>query len=101
LIAVAAYGLYQVKYVVRDVKYEVAQLSQELQAEQERLHVLKTEWAYLTRPDRLRSLSENHLQLVPVSGSHMQEMYVLPVRGEPLIPEATDAPMAQEASYGG
>ncbi len=64
-------GLYQVKYRVRDVKSDVAALEAELAKEKESLHVLKAEWAYLNRPERLQQLSDRHLGLAPLSASQI------------------------------
>lgn len=49
---------------------EVADLQRQIGAERERLEVLRDEWAYLTRPDRLRDLATmdfERLQLMPMT----------------------------------
>lgn len=77
VIIVSAYGLYQVKYQVRDVKQEAARINAQLQAENKTLHVLKAEWVYLNRPARLQELSRKHLDLVPLAADHMMDSHSL------------------------
>jgi cell division protein FtsL len=77
VIIVSAYGLYQVKYQVRDVKKEAARIDAQLQAENKTLHVLKAEWVYLNRPARLQELSRKHLDLVPLAADQMMDNHSL------------------------
>ena len=82
VILVAILGVTRIKYVVGDVKRDVSRLELQLAEEQSKMHVLQAEWAHLNRPERLASLTEQHLALVPVSATMMQEVYAIPVRGE-------------------
>ena len=77
-IAVLAIGLYLVKYSVQDVQRNVATLKAELATEKESLHLLNAEWAYLNRPDRLRNLSDRHLDLVAIDSRQIGQVSVLP-----------------------
>lgn len=98
VILVAVLGVTRVKYVVGDVKRDVRQMERELAEEQAKMHVLQAEWAHLTRPERLAALNEQHLALVPVSVTSMQEVYAIPVRGE--AAEAIDqTPKATAVRY--
>jgi hypothetical protein len=76
--AASAIGLYLVKYNVQDVNRDVVTLKESLAQEKESLHLLNAEWAYLNRPDRLRQLSERHLDLVPLDSRQIGEISVLP-----------------------
>lgn len=76
--AIAAFGLYLVKYSVQDVQRDVAVLEHDLEKERESLHLLNAEWAYLNRPDRLRDLAEKHLALEPLDSRQIQDVGVLP-----------------------
>ena len=78
MIAAAAYGLYYTKFQVLELQRQIATVEQELQQENEHLHVVEAEWAYLTRPDRLQQLARKHTELKPVIGVQVQEVATLP-----------------------
>lgn len=65
--AVFAFGLYLLKYEAQSAHQELAQKRQILAQEKETIKLLKAEWAYLTRPDRLQKLQQKHLRLQHVS----------------------------------
>lgn len=79
---IAAAGLYLVKYVVEDVQRDVASLETELASEEESLHLLNAEWAYLNRPERLHDLADKHLMLQPIDSRQIQDVGVLPAAFE-------------------
>ena len=76
--AALSMGLYLVKYSVQNIQREVVSARAELGREKESLHLLKAEWAYLNRPDRLNRLASHHLNLVPLSSKRIGEVSVLP-----------------------
>lgn len=78
LIATAIYGLYTVKYRVLELQREIASVTRELKQEQENLHVVAAEWAYLTRPDRLQTLAAKNTKLMPVQGVQVMSLGALP-----------------------
>lgn len=78
LFIVLAVGVYLVKYSVQDVQRELAARRMQLATEKESLHLLKAEWAYLNRPDRLRHLADRHLDLVPLDSRQINQVSVLP-----------------------
>jgi hypothetical protein len=60
---------YQENYKTRDSIADVRKLHREIGAAHERLGMLRAEWAYLNRPDRLRDLAElnyERLGLLPL-----------------------------------
>jgi len=64
---------YKVNYATRDVQRRVAQLKNDIEAEAEAIEVLRAEWAYLNRPERLLSLSEANFEILglgPVMAEH-------------------------------
>lgn len=75
--AVAAFGLYMVKFSVQNLQRDVAVAEQALANEKESLHLLNAEWAYLNRPERLRALSEAHLDLVPLDSRRIENVSLL------------------------
>jgi len=54
LIVVAAGSVFQLKYAVVRGKSELSRLEEAIEAERWQLRTLEADWAYLTRPDRLR-----------------------------------------------
>lgn len=81
VVALMALGLYLVKYWVEDVKREATRVEAKLQHEQESLHLLRAEWAYLNRPERLAGLSKKYLELSPVTSSQFVSFAALPEAG--------------------
>lgn len=73
LAALAVIGLgywaYNQTILTQSAIREVERLQRDIGAERERLAVLRAEWAYLNRPDRLRELADinfERLQLLPM-----------------------------------
>jgi len=65
-----AYWAYNENYETQAALGRVDDLQQQIGAMQENLSVLKAEWAYLNRPDRLRELSDlnfDALGLMPLN----------------------------------
>jgi len=97
-IALAAFGLYLVKYSVQDVQREVVSMRAELAQENKTIHLLNAEWAYLNRPERLKALAAAHVAVEPVSGMQIidvQHVQIIPVREEQ---EVDDAPLLYPVS---
>jgi hypothetical protein len=83
-------GLYQLKYEVQGKEELLARLNRQIQAEQEAIHVLSAEWAFLNRPDRLVELSSRHLEMTSVTPTQFGRIAALPQR--PLIAVAAAEP---------
>ncbi len=63
-----AFWAYRENYATQDSLAQTDQLHRDIRAAHARLAVLKAEWAYLNRPDRLRDLADinfNRLGLLP------------------------------------
>ncbi len=73
VVVLFGYLTFQVNYETRDAKKNVVQLQREIALERETISVLRVEWAYLNRPERLRILSETYfmeLRLMPLHAEH-------------------------------
>lgn len=80
-----AFWSYQENYKTRDALSEVRSLHTQIGSNYERLGMLRAEWAYLNRPDRLSDLAElnfDRLGLLPIMpdafGRVDQIIYPLP-----------------------
>lgn len=70
-IVLMAITLFLITYQVQSVEKETAALNREAIAEEEAIHVLKAEWSYLNRPERLATLAERHLGLQSVGPAQL------------------------------
>lgn len=91
-LAVAAFGLYMVKYRVQAIQEQIAQKTRALEEEREHLRVIAAEWAYLNRPDRLQALAEKYLELKPLGGVQLGSIAMLPYPGENLAALQPETP---------
>ena len=58
---------------VHDLEDRLAGIHRDIAREQEALHVLRAEWSYLNRPERLEDLARRHLDLrVPTAEQTMR-----------------------------
>lgn len=53
--------LYHTSYRVQALQSELGEVNAQIASEQERIHVLNAEWAYLTTPARIQKLAARHL----------------------------------------
>ena len=67
-----------------ELELQLAALDQKTAAERETLHVLRAEWSFLNRPDRLAQLSE---ELLP----HLQPPAAHQIRAIDRLPESLDS----------
>ncbi len=105
VLGAASAGLYQVKYTVQELEDELAQQSRALRIEQQAIHVLRAEWAYLNRPERLAELADRHLRMRPVSVTQIADLESLPMRAARVrtrdqVTSATERPAGTRAAIG-
>jgi hypothetical protein len=79
LIASAGYA-YSIKYETLYFAEQVAKLKGKIQRERDTIAVLKAEWQYLNRPDRLQAAVERHLDLQPMHIHQLARLSDLPNR---------------------
>jgi len=93
LSALAVIGLgfwaYQENYQTQQTQREVRELHRDIGAAHERLSMLRAEWAYLNRPDRLRDLAElnfERLRLLPLMPEAFGRVDQIAYPAPPLLP---------------
>ena len=82
-VIVAALGLFYVSHRVELLEGELTREQRAIVEHQEAIHVLKAEWSYLNRPERIADLARRHLALIPLSADHVVSIQDLPQRLEP------------------
>jgi cell division protein FtsL len=95
LAALVGFGLFHVKYQVQALEDRLAKLNRAIVREQEQIHVLRAEWTYLDRPERIEELSKKYLDLAPPKPDQIGSIRQLPMRppdapaGTPTVAEPT------------
>lgn len=79
-VAVAALGLYHVKYQVQRLEEDLGLEHQSILKHQEAIHILKAEWSYLNQPARISDLAKRHLGLIPLTANQVVRFDELPMR---------------------
>lgn len=65
LVGSAVYA-YSIKYETILFSEQIVKVKHAIDREQDRIGMLRAEWAYLTRPERLQALADKHLDLKPL-----------------------------------
>lgn len=63
LLAVIGGFLFHVKYQVVELEGQLKKINEQTLHAQEAIHVLKAEWAYLNKPERLETLAKRYLDI--------------------------------------
>ena len=99
--AILAYWAYSISSETRMASIELRSLKSEIRKEHERISVLRSEWAYLNRPERLRHLVElnfDKLGLVQITEQNYGETSVVPFASQEALdelPEINDSELEQ------
>tara|TARA_R110000787_G_scaffold35825_7_gene91757 strand:- start:481 stop:870 length:390 start_codon:yes stop_codon:yes gene_type:complete len=96
LLAVAAgIGLFLLKYEVAEMEDRLAEINRRTLVNLESVHVLKAEWSYLNRPERLETLGRDLLSLQPVKPQQTLDIADIPLRPLPeIVTEIDNSPSA-------
>ncbi|MBM1687832.1 cell division protein FtsL [Sulfitobacter geojensis] len=84
-----AFWAYRENYATQQALSEADRLHANIRAAHARLAVLKAEWAYQNRPDRLRDLAEinfERLGLLPLHPDQFGQVDEVPYPPAPLLP---------------
>ncbi|MBR9971125.1 cell division protein FtsL [Magnetospirillum sulfuroxidans] len=82
--SVVGIGLFFVKHQVKEQESRLSELNQEIQTNQEAIHVLKAEWSFLNDPSRLKQLSEKYLDMKVMGPSQVTTLQALRIDHAPL-----------------
>lgn len=83
-------GVYQLKLHVQSLEARLGTVNRQILESEESIHVLKAEWSYLNRPERIDALARKYLGFGPLSGKQYGAIAELPLR-----PPADDAALSQ------
>ena len=72
--------LYLVKTGIDERQAELRRLQAEIATIQRDIAVLEAEWAFLSRPDRVMSLSASLLDMTPISRDRILPLDAIPMR---------------------
>lgn len=62
-----AFLLYELKYETRQLEKKAAGIQREMDRERQSIAILRAEWSYLTRPERIETLADQLLHLRPAT----------------------------------
>jgi len=80
LVSSALYA-YSIKYETTLQAEQLQKLKAKAQREREAIAVLKAEWQFLNRPERLQALADKHLDLQPLQTNQIVRLSDIPNRG--------------------
>ncbi|PIB24208.1 cell division protein FtsL [Amylibacter kogurei] len=103
LVVGMAYWAYTENYRTQATAKRVQKLQQEIASEREAISVLKAEWAYLNRPERLRELADLNFEtlgLIPLSSQHFGDTNLVAFPPRPTNLEIVNEPIAVQNSEG-
>lgn len=73
-------GLYMTTHSFDNRADELARLEAQIRHENQQSAILNAEWSYLSRPERVLSLSSNLLSLQPISADRVLPLAAIPFR---------------------
>jgi cell division protein FtsL len=79
LVGPAIYA-YSIKYETMRYSAEIVKLQHSIERENDRMGILRAEWAHLTRPGRVQALADRHLDMQAVSVDQVVKASDLPER---------------------
>jgi cell division protein FtsL len=79
LVGAAVYA-YSIKYATVFSAEEIVKLKHEIKAKEDRIAMLRAEWAYLVRPERIQALADKLLDLGPIGLAQIVKADALPAK---------------------
>jgi hypothetical protein len=97
LVGVSGYAMFQVKYEVAQLEDELLRINHRIATDQEQIRVLDAEWSFLNQPQRLAQEAKRFLTLGPITSQQIGHIDQLP-RRSPMPPAAAAAAASPSAS---
>lgn len=91
LVVLSGYAMFQVKGEVGRLDNELARTNHQITVDRGQIHALRVEWATLTQPQRLETLSAHILNLSPIRTAVLGSFDQVPLRQE-FVPPAPPPP---------
>ena len=88
-----AFWAYQESYRAKSTLNLIRTVNKDIHFIQEKLGVLRVEWAYLNRPDRLRALADlnfEKLRLIELNTKHFDDLMIIGVKNQNLSSKTAD-----------
>ena len=82
ILVLSGTSLYMTTYSFDQSSDELARLEAEIKFENQQSAILNAEWSYLSRPERVLSLSSNLLSLQPISTDRVVPLEAIPFRDD-------------------
>jgi cell division protein FtsL len=73
-LSLCAFGLFQIKFKVQDLREDLTEIERQITEEQEALHILKAEWTYLTKSARIKTLANKYLNLNQINVAQIRQL---------------------------
>lgn len=83
-------ALFVEEHRVKTMEDELVALNRGIVENREAVHVLRAEWSYLNRPDRLQRLSDDYLIMQPVTAAQLSRLENLPLKTERVAADASE-----------
>lgn len=90
LVVATAFWSYRMTYRTQDALDEVAALRSEIAREREAISVLEVEWAWLTAPERLKQLANDHAEALGLAPMTPERFAVFDEVAEPPVDDGMD-----------
>jgi len=91
LVGASGYAMFQVKYEVAQLDEQLGRVNREIAKNEEAMRVLGAEWSFLDQPGRLAPLAQRYLDLKPIAPAQILHLDAVPRRAPP---PAANAPVA-------
>jgi hypothetical protein len=98
LVALSGYVMFQVKAEVGRLDKRLAAVNHQIADDRDRIHTLNVEWATLTQPERLDTMSQHVLQLQSIRTYVLGSYDQVPLRDDAVAPAAPATSNAQETA---